>query len=202
MKLDRESITKLIDDLSLLDDIKLSDIPDIDLYMEQVTTFIDDKLGHLKRNDEDKVLTKTMINNYTKAGILMPPKNKKYNKQHIVLLIIIYYLKQILSIDDIHALLSPILKNMETTEDDVISISDIYSTFLKIKQNEFNNYCDVFSDKFELIEKMTSNIDIQSKETAELFLIVIMLIAQADAQKRLAEKIIDQYFKKDAGTEE
>lgn len=194
MILNKDELINLINELSLLDDIKLSDIPDMNLYMEQVTTLIDDKLGHLKRAEEDKILTKTMINNYTKSGILMPPKNKKYSKQHIILLVLIYNLKQILSINDIHALLAPILNDMETQEDDVISIDDIYSTFLEIKQNEFEDYSDIFSSKFNLIDEKISKIDSDNKSKAELFLMVIMLVAQADAQKRLAEKIIDKYF--------
>ncbi len=195
MLMKKDELISLINELSLLDDIKLTDIPDMNLYMEQVTTLIDDKLGHLKRSDEDKILTKTMINNYTKSGILMPPKNKKYNKQHIILLVLIYYLKQILTINDIHALLSPILNDMETLEDDVISINDIYNTFLEIKQNEFKDYSDIFSNQFGFIDEKITKIDSENKSTAELFLTVIMLVAQADAQKRLAEKIIDRYFK-------
>lgn len=196
MEVDKSKLSNLIDDLSLLDDVQPSDIPDIDLYMDQMTTFIDDKLNHLKRSDSDKILTKTMINNYTKAGILMPPKNKKYNKQHIILLIMIYYLKQILSIEDIKSLLSPILNNMDTSDDDLIPINDIYSTFLEIKQKEFDNYCDVFTDKFKKIRARASELDNTDQRTAELFLTVITLVAQADAQKRLAEKIIDENFKK------
>lgn len=193
---DKNELIALINELSLLDDIKLSDIPDINLYMEQVTTLIDDKLGHLKRGEEDKILTKTMINNYTKSGILMPPKNKKYNKQHIILLVLIYNLKQILSINDIHTLLAPILNDIESTDDDIISINDIYSTFLEIKHKEFEDYSDIFTDKFNLIDEKISSVDSDNKSKAELFLLVIMLVAQADAQKRLAEKIIDKYFKK------
>lgn len=196
MLLDKKELVNLINELSLLDDLKLSDIPDMNLYMEQITTLIDDKLGHLKRADDDKILTKTMINNYTKSGILMPPKNKKYSKQHIILLVLIYYLKQILSINDIHTLLAPILNDIESSDDDVISISDIYSTFLEIKHNEFQDYSDIFSDRFNFIEEKITSVDSENKSTAELFLIVIMLVAQADAQKRLAEKIIDTYFKK------
>lgn len=192
--LSKDDILNLIDDLSLLDDIKPSDIPDMNLYMEQVTTLIEDKLGHLKRSDDDKLLTKTMINNYTKSGILMPPKNKKYSKQHIILLIIIYYLKQILSINDIHTLLTPILNNMDTTDDDIISITDIYSTFLELKNDEFKSYYSDFNEKFKVIEKKVDEISSENKDTAGLFLTVIMLVAQADAQKRLAEKIIDKYF--------
>lgn len=198
MMLNADELSKLIDELSLLDDIKPSEIPDMNLYMEQVTSLIDNKLSHLKREDVDRILTKTMINNYTKSGILMPPTNKKYSKQHIILLIMVYYLKQILSINDIHNLLSPVLKNIETTEDDVLSLDEIYSTFLDMKHEEFNDHYSHFSQRCKLIDEKTKNINDENKEIAQLFLLVIMLVAQADAQKRLAEKIIDKYFKNEA----
>lgn len=193
--IDKDEILKLIDELSLLDDIKASDIPDMNLYMEQVTTFIEDNLSHLKREEGDKLLTKTMINNYTKSGILMSPVNKKYSKQHVILLIIIYYLKQILSINDIRTLLKPILNNVEDREDDVIPLTEIYSTFTEIKNNEFKNYYSTFNERLKLIESKTKDISEDNKDIAQLFLIVIMLVAQADALKRLSERIIDNYFK-------
>lgn len=199
MKLDKEELEKLISDMSLLDDIELSQIPDIDLYMDQLTTFFDDKLGHLKRDNEDKILTKTMINNYSKMGILMPPINKKYSKRHMILLILIYYLKQIISISDIHTIITPILNNINTAEDDIIPIEDIYSTILEIKHTELENFCGGFDDKFKMIKEKTKDISGDNKDLAELFLTVLILVAQADAQKRLAEKLIDNYFK-NAGT--
>lgn len=195
MKLDKEKLAKLIDDMSLLDDIRLSDIPDIDLYMDQLTTFFDDKLDHFKRSEEDKILTKTMINNYTKSGVLMPSKNKKYSKRHMILLILIYYLKQILSIDDIHTIINPILNNLNTAEDDLIPLEEIYSTILEIKQSEYENYYKMFDERFRLIQDKTMNLSGANKDLAELFLTVLALVAQADAHKRLAEKIIDNYFK-------
>ncbi|WP_275451797.1 DUF1836 domain-containing protein [Clostridium novyi] len=77
MKLNNEYLNSFIENLHLEDNIKLSDIPDLDLYMDQVITLFDDKLSNLKRNEDDKILTKTMINNYTKAKILIPPVKKK-----------------------------------------------------------------------------------------------------------------------------
>ena len=69
---------------------------------------------HLQRSDrtdgeDDKTLTKTMINNYTKNKILPPPEKKKYSKEHIIMLISIYYLKNIASISDIRKLLDPMM---------------------------------------------------------------------------------------------
>lgn len=84
------------------------ELPNIDLYLDQVVTLLEDYLGNLvslKDKKEDKVITKTMINNYVKHGILKPPVNKKYNKAHISRLIVICILKQIYSINDINALI-------------------------------------------------------------------------------------------------
>ena len=88
--------------------IELSDIPNIDLYMDQVTTFMEESLKSYKRYPVDKVLTKTMINNYAKAKLFPSPLKKKYTKNHLMLLVIIYHLKSILSINDINKLLKPI----------------------------------------------------------------------------------------------
>ena len=72
--------------------IKSEDIPGIDLYMDQVTTFMDERLKKSARNHgEDKLMTKTMINNYTKNQILPPPEKKKYSREHMLNLIFIYY---------------------------------------------------------------------------------------------------------------
>lgn len=92
-----------------LDYINPKDIPSIDLYMDQLTTFMEDQLGKNRRNDEDKVMTKTMINNYTKNNLLPSPNKKRYSKQHLILLIYIYYLKNMLSINDIQTLLEPLI---------------------------------------------------------------------------------------------
>ena len=201
--MNEKDLLKLISELELSDEIKLSDIPDLNLYITQVESFLSDKLGHLKRSDQDKILTPTMINNYTKDNLLMrPTKGKQYSKQHMILMILLYYLKQILSLDDIGKMFKTVLKDMSTTEDDVIPLEDIYSIFVELKKDEFDNYNNTIIRNLSAIQEKTKNINSQSPEDkeedrkkAEWFLVVVMLVAQAHAQKRLAEKIIDTYFK-------
>jgi len=185
----------IIKQLCLTEEIKLSDIPKIELYVEQVISFIEENMAHVKRNEKDKLITKTMVGNYTRDGVLMPSKNKKYSKNHIIMLILIYNLKQILSIEDIKTLFSPIMKDITTTSDDVIPLEDIYTTLLDIKAIEFESFGDIFHEKFKLVQEGLEHVESQNKDIAEIFLTVITLIAQANAQKRLAEKLIDKYFK-------
>ena len=110
MKPEMEQIAKKLDTiLQEMDYVKVQEIPGIDLYMDQVTTFMEEHLKKTARHPEtDKILTKTMINNYAKSELLLPPVKKKYNMDHMLLLLWIYYLKSFLSIGDIQQILGPV----------------------------------------------------------------------------------------------
>ena len=92
----KEIMNDILKSVSKIDHIRPEDLPNIDLYMDQVTTFMDAQLESSKRHPEDKILTKTMINNYAKNHLLPAPEKKKYSKEHMLLLIYIYYYKGIL----------------------------------------------------------------------------------------------------------
>ena len=111
--MNNDEILKILKNFLDIEDINIDKIPNIDLYMDQVTRFIEDSLKNYKRNEEQKIITKTMINNYTKDKILSPPTKKKYNKKHIISLILIYYLKSIISINDIGLILKNAEENIE-----------------------------------------------------------------------------------------
>ena len=91
-----------------------SEIPNIDLYIDQVVSFLNDNLQNYIKNEEENknkdVVTKTMINNYVKNGLITSPVSKKYNKSHIAHLFVIFILKQIYSIDEIKQLIDLALK--------------------------------------------------------------------------------------------
>ena len=130
-----EQISKVLDSYDI---VPIETIPNIDLYMDQVTTFIESALSGCKRNKNDKILTKTMINNYAKAKIFPPPLKKKYTKNHIMLLIMIYHLKSILSISDISRLLKPVTEELTKNVQSPL-LEMIYSDFVELqKQNQKN----------------------------------------------------------------
>ena len=128
----KELIASIIEKLNY---IRPENIPDIDLYMDQVTTFMDSSLKESKRYDSDKILTKTMINNYAKNDLLPPSLKKKYSKEHILVLIFIYYLKNILSINDIQTLLSP-LTSKYFTNSDGLTLEDIYKEVFHLEETQ------------------------------------------------------------------
>ncbi|MBQ5951916.1 MAG: DUF1836 domain-containing protein [Lachnospiraceae bacterium] len=109
------------------------DIPDIGLYMDQVTTLMEKALGQGRRGPEDKILTKTMINNYTKNELLPPPDKKKYSRDHVLLLFLIYYLKNFLSITDIRTLLAPLFRHLGRPQE-ALSLEEIFSQILSMEE--------------------------------------------------------------------
>ena len=171
-----DKINKLLNSISSIENIQLNDIPEIELYMDQITTFIEDKLKCYKRYPTDKILTKTMINNYTKAKLISPPNKKKYSKQHMILLILIYHFKSVLSINDIGTLF-----NYFNSEK--INIEDIYNNFLKFEDEEKEK----IASEFDFKESLQNSKD-------NLVPIIIKLLIKAEAEKMLAEKLIDEFL--------
>lgn len=147
MRTNEERLNELLAHLDSLDHIHVDEIPQIDLYMDQVTTFMEKHLGELKRYPEDKVLTKTMINNYAKNNLLPSPVRKKYTQEHILLLVFIYYFKNLLSFTDIETVLSYITENHFGTSES--SLAEIYTKIFSMEHDQMDRLKDDVKEKFE-----------------------------------------------------
>lgn len=194
MSFNKDEILSIFNSLNLQEDIKLTDIPHIHLYMDQVIQLFENNLSHSKRNKEDKLLTKTMINNYTKDKLLMPVKNKKYTREHIILMILVYHLKQGLSIGDIKVLFNNIVVASPEDKDNIANLDSFYSLFLDLKNTELTREADYLHQLLDRVQNITS--EEQHSEYEKLLLTVLALINSSNIQKRMAEKIIDSYFNK------
>ena len=94
-----------------------NELPTIDLYIDQLVSLLEQYLaGYIKSDNEkeDKIITKTMINNYVKHSVIKPPINKKYNKEHIASLFVIFVLKQVYSMNDIKKLIDLAIETSPT----------------------------------------------------------------------------------------
>ena len=136
---DKDMINSILESVSRIDYIKPEDIPNIDLYMDQVTTFMDSQLAASKRHDDDKILTKTMINNYAKNKLLPPPEKKRYSREHLLMLIFIYYFKSLLSFRDIEELFKPITAKHFTGHGSSLSLEDIYREVFTLEESEMSS---------------------------------------------------------------
>ena len=153
MDIEKDSLKKQIREMTQLGYIAPEDLPSIELYMDQVTTFMDKYLSQNKRYEEDKTLTKTMINNYTKNNLLPPPEKKRYTKEHLILLIYIYYLKNVISISDIQIMLKPLIDHYFENPDAPHSLEEIYASLYKLEQRQHFRVENSIMKTFELSER-------------------------------------------------
>ena len=190
-----EYISGLIENLKNMKYIMPDDIPNIDLYMDQVTTFIDKHLKSSKRYSEDKLLTKTMINNYTKNKLLPPPINKKYTKEHMFLLIFIYYFKNILTISDIQSIFNPLTQRFYGGKSD-IGLEKIYEEIFKI-ENDLTEA--LTKDMIRKMAKAKESFNFvrneNDKDFLTLFAFICMLCFDVYMRKHVVEQLIDNYLK-------
>ena len=193
MEYNKESLNRLVEEIVGAKDISLMEIPCVDLYMDQVTTFFNEKFESLKRNEEDKILTKTMINNYTKGKVLMPAKNKKYTNEHMILLTLIYNLKQTISINDINLVFDSII-DTKAPKGISLSLEDLYNNFLDIKEVQNQEFARDISKDTEFIKGKIKEMGREEGELIELILMILLLINKANTQKRMAEKLIDKFL--------
>lgn len=193
-------ISSILESLSRIDYIKLEDIPNIELYMDQITTFMNTQLEASKRYPNDKILTKTMINNYTKNDLLPPPVKKKYSKEHILVLIFIYYFKNILSINDIQNLLAPITEKYFKTEKE-FDLSKIYAEVFELEKSEVEHLKEDVLRKYEIAQETFQNAPAKDQEFLKLFSFICMLSFDVYVKKMLIEKTLDEmaqyHIKKD-----
>lgn len=187
----KDLLNSILQSLGRVDHIKPEDIPNIDLYMDQVTTFMEQHLTKSRRYPDDKILTKTMINNYAKNNLLPPPEKKKYNRDHLLVLIFIYYFKNILSISDIDKLLSPINDRYYKSNTDSISLQDIYNEVFSLQANEVNNMANDITRKFNIAMDTFSDVEGEEGTALKYFAFVCLLSFDVYMKKMLIEKIID-----------
>lgn len=184
-------LNSILASLDRIDYVKPSDIPNIDLYMDQVTTFMDSRLRSGLRNPgEDKVLTKTMINNYAKNDLLPPPVKKKYSKEHVLLLIFIYYYKGVLSINDIQTLFGPITENFFQNGEE-FDLESIYQEVFHMEKDQIEVLKKDVMEKYRLAEQTFEGAPEEHQEFLRQFSFVCLLSFDVYLKRLMIEKIVD-----------
>ena len=194
MTIDNDDLlNSIIASLGRIDTISLDEIPNIDLYMDQLTSFMDDRLKKTTRHPEsDKILTKTMINNYAKNDLLPPPVKKKYSKDHIILLIFIYYFKSVLSINDIQTLLEPLKKRFQLPDSE-FNLSRIYDTCFDLQKEELEPVIEDLKKKYErsLSTFEDDGLSEDEKKKMQMLSFIVQMLYDVYVKKLLIEKILD-----------
>jgi DNA-binding transcriptional MerR regulator len=191
-----EKIEQIIETLGLENMLSLEEIPNIDLYMDQVIQLFENKFADLKRNEDEKVLTKTMINNYAKGKLFFPIKNKKYSKDHLILMSLIYQLKGSLSINDIKATLRGVNEKVVKGN---FQLADFYQSYLSLSTKNVEKFkVDIQEKAMEVDTEIERAEDLHS-DYLEKVLMIASLSQISNLYRRAAEKLVDELIEEKPG---
>lgn len=197
MTIDTENLlNSIMESLDRIEYIRPEDIPDIDLYMDQVTTFMDSRLRTTTRNPgDDKVLTKTMINNYAKNDLLPPPTRKKYSKEHVLVLIFIYYFKGVMSINDIQILLRPITDKYFGSAEE-FDLEAVYREVFSMEKEEVDLLKEDVRRNYAKAGQTFREAPDEDREFLQKFSFICLLSFDVYVKKLMIEKIVDDLAKR------
>ena len=171
--------------------IKASMLPDLDLYVDQITTFLTRHLAKTIRFEDDKIMTKTMINNYTKNHLLPPPDKKKYSRDHILLMIFIYYFKNVLPISDIKTILGP-LTDKYFHKDADLNLEAIYTTLFSKEDTFVQEVLENVMKQFHMSADLFPDAPKADQASLREFTFICMLSLDIYLKKQLIEAILDK----------
>ncbi|SHJ58146.1 DUF1836 domain-containing protein [Pseudobutyrivibrio xylanivorans] len=185
----RKRLNEILHQLAEIDYVHPADIPNIDLYMDQVLTFLDQELGTVREATEDKAMTKTMINNYTKNQLMPPPEKKKYSREHMLNLIFIYYFKNFLGLKDIKSILDPI-NDKYYGDSEGLSFFDIYSDMVGYERKVAKEVTKDIIKKYNMSREAFIDQDEESKDVLQDFTFICLLSFDVFVKKMMIEQYI------------
>ncbi|MGH4140842.1 DUF1836 domain-containing protein [Clostridium sp.] len=181
-------LSKEISDNSL---ITYEELPQYDLFLSQVIDYLNDKF-------EADNYTNNIVQNYIKSEVISKPEDSKkrgYTKLHLAQLVLLSYMRPILTSDEIKKVFRLAFNEINDREDDIISWENAYKIFSDMQKESLGDFIKTkFCDK-EKLEKIIDTLDLKEsdRERISVFLVVMTLVSQASTIKKLVQKIVKEY---------
>lgn len=169
-----------------------SNLPDMDLYMDQMVTVLNDELS-IYADEEGGPLTKSIVSNYTKHKMIPGPDGKRYTKLHMMFTLMVFYLKGGLSMDQIERLVKPTLANFDSEWDDQVDISAMYKEIVDFVTKSEEGFEEAVEKRVQDVKSFLAEKD-QDDDISEITMLIMSMILRSNAERFLAEKLLDEYF--------
>lgn len=189
-----EYIKSILDDYVNKGRIQAKDFPDMELYMDQAAMYMNKKLEIYQKPDEEPVMTKAMISNYVKHDMLPKPNKKKYSRDHLAMLTLIYYLKGVLQVQDIEDLMKPLIDNYNAEFAEHYNLLKLYNGIETLYSAHRADIVEEVNQDIDDIKKFLSKYENEDDDATELFMLISLLAMKADAQRYMVQKLMDEYF--------
>lgn len=167
-------------------------IPEIGLYIDQMVSCLNAELS-LYAKDGEGPITKGMVSNYTKHKMIPSPEGKRYTKDHCVFMLLVYYLKDCFSMDQVRRLMKPILANYDSDWDERVDMQAYYKEILADARKTEEDFRERIQERIRATKKFLTDRG-SDDDVSELFLLITMLLMRSNEERYLAEKLLDEYF--------
>ncbi|AGX45291.1 DUF1836 domain-containing protein [Clostridium saccharobutylicum] len=191
-KFDSDYINKLAKEMSNYSSVSYDDLPKYNLFLSQVIDLLNDKFV-------DEKFTNNIVQNYIKSEVITKPEDGKkrgYTKMHLIQLILLSYMRPVLTTEEIKKVFSLAFNEINDRNDDIISWEETYKIFVQIQKESLGDYLITSMTNEEKLEQLVKKFELkdEQEERIRVFLLVLSLIAEASVIKKLAQKIVNEYI--------
>jgi len=184
-------IEQLVKEITKNSLVSYEDLPQFDLFLSQVIDFLNDKFP-------DEEFTKNIVQNYAKSEVITKPEDGKkrgYTKTHLIQLVLISYMRPLLTSEEIKKVFKLAFNEINDSNDDILSWEETYKIFTQIQKESLSTPLNPILNYEEKFEKIIKELDLKAndEERIRIFLLVIFLISEASAIKKLVQKIVNKY---------
>ena len=190
-KFDSNYIRELAKKISENNSVSYEDLPKYDLFLSQVIDYLNDKF-------DDEKFTNNIVQNYIKSEVITKPEDGKkrgYTKMHLAQLVLLSYMRPVLTTEEIKKVFSLAFNEINDRNDDIISWQNAYKIFAQIQHESLSEYLLTTLDNKEKLQDIVKGLNLKSndEERITIFLLVLALIAEASAIKKLVQRIVNEY---------
>lgn len=169
------------------------EMPEVELYMDQVVSLLNKELAVYKEKEQD-VFTKSMVSNYVKHKVLPKPENKKYNKEHMVILNMIFQLKSIFQMDEMKVLFKSFVENHESILEEQYDMEGLYDSLLRNRDKEILQMTNHIHEDIEYVKAVMEEMGTSDDDAHEIMGVILILAIQSNAYRLMARKLLNEYF--------
>ncbi len=190
-KIDEDYINELTEEMSRNSMISYNELPKYDLFLSQVIDYLNDKFT-------DDKYTNNIVQNYIKSEVISKPEDGKkrgYTKIHLAQLVLLSYMRPILTTEEIKKVFSLAFNEINDRTDDIISWETAYKMFAETQKESLESFLSNSVETEEKLDEIIKNLKLENdeEERIRIFLLVVSLIAQASVIKKLVQKIVKEY---------